>query len=466
MGILKGHCLAAVFAIAAAGASVASTPFLEYDKDVKILRATGSPAITVAYTGVRAARLEIKLNGQSWGTRALDITKSSAEIAINLNLASLRPGENKIDVILFDAKNKVVGKQSTSLDVDREQNAPVQIRLPRHGETVQGTVEIHVGLGVQGRGTFVSFFVNKEFRSMKNIAPYTFLWDTTRETNGWHEIEVWSFDETQRTHKSPVAKVFVQNPGGRTERASKTDDEPVSTNPTVDPKVGQPAGAKTTDGTLDPANRGASAPAPAASLSGNRVASSVGAPKGAKVSVGERAVTAGSRDIEPGGLSYASPAVEAGTTPATGVRIANPTTVEATLVAPKVTLTYGERMPKEGPFSIWLEDRKVEFDVQPFVENGVPFTPFRHLFEAAGGKVDWEHVAKTISAVGQGQEVWIKIGNMYARVNGRIVHLQAAPYIKHGRTIVPLSFIQDALPVQIEVDATTGHVLITQAAKN
>ena len=96
------------------------------------------------------------------------------------------------------------------------------------------------------------------------------------------------------------------------------------------------------------------------------------------------------------------------------------------------------------------------------MENGVPFTPFRHLFEAAGGKVDWDHIAKVVNAVGQSGEVWLKIGNMYAKVNGKSVQLESAPFIKQGRTIVPLSFMRDALEVDVEFDTATGHVLITQ----
>ena len=57
------------------------------------------------------------------------------------------------------------------------------------------------------------------------------------------------------------------------------------------------------------------------------------------------------------------------------------------------------------------------------------------------------------------------LGDLYAKVNGSSVKLETAPFLKSDRTIVPLSFVKDALAVEIEVDTATGHVLITQATK-
>src|SRR5688500_13641292 len=53
---------------------------------------------------------------------------------------------------------------------------------------------------------------------MKNFPPFNYMWDTTQETNGWHQLEAWSFDRSQSTRKSVAVRVFVNNPGGRTER--------------------------------------------------------------------------------------------------------------------------------------------------------------------------------------------------------------------------------------------------------
>lgn len=90
----------------------------------------------------------------------------------------------------------------------------------------------------------------------------------------------------------------------------------------------------------------------------------------------------------------------------------------------------------------------------------MPLTPFRHLFEAAGGEVDWDHFNKICAAKGINNEVVIKIGDLYATVNGKTYQLEVASFIEKGRTIVPLSFVSEALNFEISYDRATNHVLI------
>jgi hypothetical protein len=126
----------------------------------------------------------------------------------------------------------------------------------------------------------------------------------------------------------------------------------------------------------------------------------------------------------------------------------------------KVKVERGTRIEKAGSYEVTVEGKKVEFDVAPRVEGGVPLTPFRHLFEAAGGEVDWDHFNKICEAKGIGNEVVIKIGDLYATVNGKTYQLEVASFIEKGRTIVPLSFVSEALNFEISYDRATNHVLI------
>jgi hypothetical protein len=106
--------------------------------------------------------------------------------------------------------------------------------------------------------------------------------------------------------------------------------------------------------------------------------------------------------------------------------------------------------------------RFVEFDVQPRVDEGIPMTPFRHLIEKSGGMVEWLKSAKEVNASADGQKIWFKVGDANAKVNDQSFKLEMAPYIDRGRTIIPLSFMRDALKVEIDFDPSTGHVLITK----
>jgi hypothetical protein len=142
-----------------------------------------------------------------------------------------------------------------------------------------------------------------------------------------------------------------------------------------------------------------------------------------------------------------------------GVSSANLNSVKAGLGT--VAITKGSKVSFTGKYEIVYNAEKVNFDVSPRVDSGVPMTPFRHLLEKSGGEVDWEKLSKTIKAKTDGKNVWLQIGDVNAKIDQVVVSMEKAPYIDGGRTIVPLSFMREVLKVDIEFDAETGHVLIT-----
>jgi hypothetical protein len=62
--------------------------------------------------------------------------------------------------------------------------------------------------------------------------------------------------------------------------------------------------------------------------------------------------------------------------------------------------------------------------------------------------------------------VWFRIGNPDAKVNGNTIAMEIAPFVRRNRSVVPLSFVSEALGVKVEYDASTGHVLIMNNRKN
>ncbi len=131
-----------------------------------------------------------------------------------------------------------------------------------------------------------------------------------------------------------------------------------------------------------------------------------------------------------------------------------------------IRIGHGSHMANIGTFPIIMDSKMVQFDdVKPRVQSGVPLTPFRYLFEQSGGKVDWVHQTKTVLANGRNREVYIRIGDKLAKVNNFPIEMDLAPFIDRGRTIIPLSFLQDCLGVQVDYDPVTGHVLITSNKK-
>ncbi|MCL6623746.1 MAG: hypothetical protein K6T17_03885 [Fimbriimonadales bacterium] len=421
-------------------------------QDVKMVPVVGSPAVSVQYKGIKAFRADFKVNGELVGGVALDEKRSEGEFRFRFPLSQLQLGDNLVEVFLLDGEGKVLGSQKVVLSVEKAEGLPVRVTIPRMGETVSGTVEIHVDFGVQTRERYVSFFVDKEFRSLRNYPPFVFYWDTRTVSNGWHEIQVWLFDETQTTYKSPAVRVYVDNPGGRTEHLGGGE---AGTGEVSSPPIAVVAGnavvlkMSPAEFRVNVPTTSPRAPSTAPSLSDPSVAPPMGRSLSTVVGYGLRHEISGHRLAEPSRPREASPAVVESVSSPKGSRL--------------IRVEPGTRLKGEGTFDVLYEGERVNFDVSPRIVGGVPLTPFRHLYEKAGGQVEWDHATKVCTAQGEGRDIWLKIGETYAKVDGKVVPLEMAPYIERGRTMVPLSFISLALKVVIEYDPETGHVLITKA---
>jgi hypothetical protein len=450
------------------GLGVLSSFASAFIDDAKILidRALNSPTLTVRYSGAAASMVELRINGISLGTRTVNAAKNSGETNFSLDLAALSNGENDVEVRLFDKSGKLIGTQKSKITSDDPSDSPVRLVNPKMGSTIMGPVEIKVGFGKELRNVYVSFFVNNQFRSMTNLAPYSFVWDTTREPNGWHELEAWIVDENSSTLKTKKTKVFVNNPSGRTNRRNPPV-EPTAVPNTGPAATGNPSTLRNTGGGSTIA--GAIPTAEAPGLSGvavpNAVNAVTSAASGLKATKIEAGITAGPKLMAPGSAAKASAKPMTGAKPTMQIQVSGPNVSNVVPSMAMLPITRGSKVSYKGTFTITLDSVPITFDVQPRVTDGVPLTPVRHLLEAAGGEVDWQNDSKTMTAFTDGREIYVRIGDRIAKINNLPVEMEIAPFLEKGRTIVPLSFIRDSLEVEIQFDSKTGHVLITSAKK-
>lgn len=480
-------------------ACVAANAFF-YDATILIDRALNSPTLTIRYTGAAAALAELRVNGVSYGTRTLNPGSSSGETNFTVDLRSLNLGDNQVEVRLFDKAGKVVGTERTTISADDGSQHPVFVSAPKMGATVQGPVEIKVGFGRSMRNMYVNFYIDNQFKSMTNVPPYSYLWDTQRDVNGWHELEAWVIDDASSVLKTKKIRVFVNNPGGRTVRKDETKVEGSTSENRVDPEATKPGTIKST---VEPGKAVLGNPvAPKAPItepltSANRINAQPGTVAGTKPAQIDRAIATGAKSLTPTGQRVAAPpatkspekvpatapATTRNTAPAkapvaaasvkvskvaTKIGVAAPTT--SVVPASKagiglLRIAKGQRVPNIGTYAILMDSKYVEFDVQPRVENGIPLAPIRHLLEAANGEVSWENLSKMMTAEANGRTIVVHIGDTVAHVNNLPVTMEIAAFLERGRTIVPLSFLRDSLDVEVEFDAKTGHVLITSAPK-
>lgn len=109
---------------------------------------------------------------------------------------------------------------------------------------------------------------------------------------------------------------------------------------------------------------------------------------------------------------------------------------------------------------IAFDNTRIAFDVPPRVEHGMPIAPFRQIFEHTGGAIQWFNQSKTLRAFSGTREIELHVGDSEAKVNNQTVQIEAKTFIEKGRTLVPLSFVRDALDVTVTYDAVTGHLRI------
>jgi hypothetical protein len=445
------------------------------DATVLIERGANNRTLTVRYNGAAAALVEFRLNGQSIATRSMDDARNGGETSFNVDTASLEEGDNAIEIRLYNADGKVLASQKSTFKVDRRGTGPVFLEKPRAGATVSGPVEIKLGLRQEMKNLYVSFFVNDELKSLRNFAPYVFLWDTEREKNGWHEVQAWVVDGDNNTYRTDRMRLFVANGGGRTNRV---DSAPLTTNSVSSTTAGSElktsatgSGSSTgaaintavTPGSTNPspASLTVAKAAPAAPVAtSNIIAPARATLSGTKGSTAEEGSALGTQNLNPG--TKVAPMTIPGYEVSFNRSLTTPivSTAMAGSLAP-VAVEYGTRLPEVGAFQVMLDNRYVNFDVNPRVEKGVPFTPFRHLFQEAGGSVHWEAAHRTVRARGMGKLLWFRVGDDVADVNGSSVRFEIAPFIESGRVLVPMSFMVDALNIRVQYDPNTGHVLVT-----
>jgi hypothetical protein len=441
-------------------------------QDVKIDKAVNSPTITIRYSKVKPTLIELRLNGKSIATRNISSTEDSGETNFTIDLTTLTAGDNKIEAVLFDKDGKVLATQTSTMVAELESQSAVTLQGPRSGDTVKGAVEIKLGVNREFKEMYVSFFIDDAWKSLKNYPPFNFIWDTTRFSNGWHEIQAWVVDENNDTYKTRKIRVYVNNPGGRTDRVNPatvvTTAKPTTIKPVATPKP-VPVGV------VGPAIV-AKAPSipPVGAIVSNAIAAKPSQAKGlAPLPAVSGGVATDQRLMVPTGRRIVKPEVKVvkatpkpvtKPVPTSKPAVAKPPVaapVKAITAAPMLTIGHGTRLPNIGNYSILYSGKPVHFDVSPRVENGIPLTPFRHLFEHAGGKVGWVHAQKMVVANGLGKNIELKIGDSRAMVNKNWITMERAAFIESNRAVVPLSFMSNALNVKIDYDPAHKHVLIT-----
>lgn len=121
----------------------------------------------------------------------------------------------------------------------------------------------------------------------------------------------------------------------------------------------------------------------------------------------------------------------------------------------------------DGEVKVVYGDRKIEFDAQPEIVNDRTMVPVRPVAEAIAFDVRYEENGQgeqTVELSKDGKTVRFAIGRetltTIAGGEARTSVIDAAPYIKEGRTYVPVRFFAEELGLDVQWDDATRTVIL------
>lgn len=503
LALLMGLCLAAV------QATDAALPRAQGTLKLSVIAPDPSSigdrlSLDVSFRGGAVEAVEVYLDGALAAKRQLATVQTHGVMTFVLDTTLLTEGDHDLLIKAFDPDGNPVTAPARIRIPGQDLSAPVRIAYPLNGVQVSGTVPIRVKVDseLQRQRPYVTFFINKELKVLRNYPPYEYNWDTTAYANGWHTVEAWTQSpDMAAPYKSRPINVNVNNAGGMTRRQTtvedlRTTDTPRTTAPTPAPAPAKPkpAGEPARAIVLTPDPDAGAAPASVAV--GTR-----GATATARTSAAEPSISGGAQrsiphvsapavaplpdrmprvatsmvgvgPVEPGRRAAASVPptvrVKRGETLTdvsrkTGVSPAEIARLNNVKAGPNATLPEGRSLivPQMGAFDIAFDGVALAFDVAPRVQAGIGLAPIRQIFEHTGGRLYW-YPGKSglVRAVNDTREIELRIGSPSAVVNNRTITLERSPFIESGRTLVPLTFVRDALEVNVQYDANSGRMLL------
>jgi len=99
-------------------------------------------------------------------------------------------------------------------------------------------------------------------------------------------------------------------------------------------------------------------------------------------------------------------------------------------------------------------------DAAPYVKAGRTYVPVRYLGDALGATTAWDADTKTVTVTKGDKTVVLVIGSKTAKVNGADVAMDVAPEITGGRTMLPARYVAEGLGYAVGWNAALQQVVI------
>jgi len=102
----------------------------------------------------------------------------------------------------------------------------------------------------------------------------------------------------------------------------------------------------------------------------------------------------------------------------------------------------------------------VIMDASPYIKAGRTYVPVRFLGDALGATTAWDAATQTVTLTKDDKTVVLVIGSKTAKVNGADVAMDVAPEITNGRTMLPARYVAEGLGYSVGWNAALQQVVI------
>lgn len=110
-------------------------------------------------------------------------------------------------------------------------------------------------------------------------------------------------------------------------------------------------------------------------------------------------------------------------------------------------------------YSINGEGKKM--DAKPFIKNDRTLVPLRFIVEAIGGEVNWDNDNRLVTVNSKGKTIELPIDSKTIKIDGEDVNIDQAAIIKGDRTFVPIRFIAENLDMVVNYINDTLEIEIS-----
>jgi len=107
-----------------------------------------------------------------------------------------------------------------------------------------------------------------------------------------------------------------------------------------------------------------------------------------------------------------------------------------------------------------------KLDVKPYLKDGRTMVPLRFIIEALGAKVDWLESEQKITVNLNGNTIVLWVGRYEAKINNNIVYLDVPALVSNDRTVIPIRFVSENLKLKVDFNDKTNEITLSQGVSD